>query len=89
MLTREPSETVGLNDRGVVKPGYRADLNLIDLNELRLYAPRVSYDLPADGRRLSQEADGYVSTLVAGKVTYRRGKWTGELPGRLVRGSAA
>jgi len=87
MLTSEPAVTVGLNDRGILKPGYKADLNLIDLDRLQLFAPQVSCDLPAGGRRLSQKADGYVATIVSGQVTYRNGEWTGNLPGRLVRGS--
>lgn len=86
-MTSEPARTVGLNDRGVLKPGYKADVNVIDLENLRLYAPHATYDLPTGGRRLSQKADGYDATIVSGVVTYRHGKATGELPGRLVRGS--
>jgi N-acyl-D-aspartate/D-glutamate deacylase len=85
-LTRKPAEAVRLTDRGVISPGKRADLNLIDLDRLALLAPRTSYDLPALGRRLRQEAKGYVSTIVAGTVTYLDGRPTGALPGRLVRG---
>ena len=86
MQTRGTAETVGLMDRGLVRPGYRADLNVIDLQALDLDAPEVAYDLPAGGRRLIQKARGYVATLVAGQVTYRDGTATGALPGRLVRG---
>jgi N-acyl-D-aspartate/D-glutamate deacylase len=85
-LARDPATTVGLNDRGLVKPGYKADLNVIDMDRLHLHAPHATYDLPAGGRRLSQKADGYVATIVSGKTTYREGKATGALPGRLVRG---
>jgi len=85
-LTHEPAEAVGLKDRGLIRPGYKADLNVIDLERLHLYAPHVTYDLPAGGRRLSQRADGYEATIVSGVVTYRNGRSTGALPGRLVRG---
>jgi N-acyl-D-amino-acid deacylase len=86
MLTQDPAETVGLLDRGVVRPGYKADLNVIDLDRLHLHAPRPKRDLPAGGRRLTQRADGYRTTMVSGAVTYRDGAHTGALPGRLVRG---
>jgi N-acyl-D-aspartate/D-glutamate deacylase len=85
-LTSANAEAVGLNDRGRIAVGRKADLNLIDFDRLRLHAPRAVYDLPAGGRRLTQDADGYVATLVSGEVTYREGEATGHLPGRLVRG---
>ncbi|ATE63957.1 N-acyl-D-amino-acid deacylase family protein [Rhizorhabdus dicambivorans] len=85
-LAHEPALTVGLNDRGLVKPGYKADLNVIDMDRLHLHAPHASYDLPTGGRRLSQRAEGYEATIVSGVVTYRNGVATGALPGRLVRG---
>ena len=85
--TRDTAEAVGLFDRGLVAPGYRADLNVIDYDRLSLSAPEVVYDLPAGGRRLDQRARGYVATIVAGQVTYRDGEPTGALPGRLVRGA--
>lgn len=87
--TRDTAKAVGLLDRGLIAPGYRADLNVIDYDGLRLEAPRVAYDLPAGGRRLTQRADGYVATIVAGVVTQRDGEPTGALPGRLVRGGQA
>jgi N-acyl-D-aspartate/D-glutamate deacylase len=87
MQTRDTARLLGLNDRGVVKPGYRADLNVIDYERLRLHAPEVAYDLPAGGRRLVQRASGYKATIVAGEVTYRDGEATGALPGRLIRGA--
>ncbi len=87
MLTRETARAVSLNDRGILKEGYKADLNVIDMARLHLYAPRTKHDLPANGKRLSQKADGYEATIVSGKVTYRNGVATGELPGRLVRGT--
>jgi N-acyl-D-aspartate/D-glutamate deacylase len=85
MLSREPAELAGLRDRGLVRPGYKADLNVIDLDRLRLHAPHASYDLPTGGRRLSQKADGYEATIVSGVVTYRNGVASGALPGRLQR----
>ncbi len=78
---------MGLRDRGVVAAGYKADLNVIDFDRLSLHAPHVVYDLPAGGRRLMQRAEGYVATVVSGKVVSRDGVATGELPGRLVRGA--
>ncbi|MDZ4372584.1 MAG: amidohydrolase family protein [Phenylobacterium sp.] len=90
MVRKQTSFTagiVGLNDRGVIAPGYRADLNVIDYDRLRLLSPQVAYDLPKGGRRLVQRAEGYTATIVAGEVTYRDGQPTGALPGRLVRGA--
>jgi N-acyl-D-aspartate/D-glutamate deacylase len=84
---RDTAETVGLYDRGVLAPGYRADINVIDYPRLRLKAPSVAYDLPAGGRRLVQRAEGYTATIVAGQVTYRDGEPTDALPGRLLRGA--
>ena len=84
---RDTARTVGLHDRGVLAPGYRADVNVIDFANLRARRPEVRYDLPAGGRRLLQRADGYLHTVVAGVETYRGGEPTGELPGRLVRGA--
>jgi len=89
MQTRDTAEAVGLYDRGLVAPGYRADLNVIHFQRLNLRAPEVAYDLPSGGRRLIQRADGYVATIVAGQVTYRDGEPTGALPGRLLRGAQA
>jgi N-acyl-D-amino-acid deacylase len=88
-LTRATAEVVGLYDRGLLAPGYKADLNIIDFERLRLRAPEVTYDLPAGGRRLVQKAEGYVATVVSGHVVYRDGEHTGSLPGRLVRGPQA
>ncbi|GAC1574618.1 MAG: amidohydrolase family protein [Sphingomicrobium sp.] len=86
-LTSQPAISLGLNDRGVVAPGYKADLNVIDLKRIALHCPTVKADLPAGGKRLSQRSDGYVATIVSGSVTYRNGEATGTLPGRLVRGA--
>jgi N-acyl-D-aspartate/D-glutamate deacylase len=85
-LSRRPAEIVGLRDRGLLAPGYRADLNVIALDTLTLHKPVVVHDLPAGGRRLMQTATGYRATIVDGQVTYRDGVATQALPGRLVRG---
>lgn len=89
MQSHDTAAALGLHDRGLVAPGYRADLNVIDYERLSLESPRVAYDLPAGGRRLIQRAEGYVATIVAGEVTYRDGEPTGTLPGRLLRGAQA
>jgi N-acyl-D-aspartate/D-glutamate deacylase len=85
MQTADTADWMGLADRGRIREGLRADLNVIDHAELRLLAPEVLHDLPAGGRRLVQRAEGYDLTMVAGTVTYRGGVATGELPGRLLR----
>jgi N-acyl-D-aspartate/D-glutamate deacylase len=85
-LTREPASLMGLEDRGLVAEGHRASLNLIDYDKLRLHKPKVVADLPAGGKRLHQLADGYVATIVNGRVIARDGKPTAERPGRLLRG---
>ena len=85
ILTREPAVAIGLRDRGWLKPGYKADINVIDLARLKLHAPLPVCDLPAGGRRLTQKAEGYLATIVSGQVTYREGKPSGALPGRLQR----
>ncbi len=84
---RDTAQLVGLNDRGLIAPGYRADINVIDFDRLRVHQPELLYDLPAGGRRIVQRADGYVHTFVAGTETYAEGEATGELPGRLIRGA--
>jgi N-acyl-D-aspartate/D-glutamate deacylase len=87
--TSATARTVGLLDRGVVAPGYRADVNVIDFEHLRARRPEMQHDLPAGGKRLVQGADGYVATLVAGEVTYENGESRDPLPGRLIRGPQA
>ena len=84
---RATARTVGLLDRGVLAPGYKADLNLIDFDRLRTRRPEMRFDLPAGGKRLLQRAEGYVATIVSGEVVYEGGEHTGALPGRLVRGA--
>jgi len=85
LQTGRTAEAYGLNDRGTIALGKRADLNVIDLEALALHAPRMVHDLPAGGRRLVQHADGYRYTVVAGEVTFEDGEPTGARPGRLVR----
>ena len=86
MLTKDPADLFDMSDRGLVTEGLRADLNVIDLARLKLDVPRVEHDLPTGAPRLLQSAEGYVATLVAGKVTSREGVDTGARPGGLVRG---
>ena len=87
--TQATARAVGLFDRGVLAPGYRADLNVIDFDRLQARRPEMRFDLPAGGKRLVQSADGYVATMVAGQVTYEHGEPSASLPGRLVRGPQA
>ncbi|WP_298304615.1 amidohydrolase family protein [uncultured Erythrobacter sp.] len=83
---RDTAVLYGLEDRGVIAPGYMADLNVIDLDRLTLGKPWLAFDLPAGGKRLLQKAQGYDYTIKNGAVTFEDGKWTGEAPGGLVRG---
>lgn len=85
-LTSVPARVAGLADRGRIAVGYKADLNVIDHDRLRLHKPVITYDLPAGGRRLDQTADGYVATIVSGEVIAEDGKPTDARPGKLVRG---
>lgn len=80
------AKAYGLLDRGMVRPGYRADINVIDHDSLAVLAPTVVHDLPAGGRRLTQGATGYRHTFVRGVETVADGELTGERPGRLLRG---
>ena len=84
--SRKTALSVGLYDRGVIAPGYKADLNVIDHAALRLHKPVISHDLPAGGRRLDQTAEGYVATVVSGQVIAENGGPTDARPGKLVRG---
>ncbi|MEM7002747.1 MAG: amidohydrolase family protein [Pseudomonadota bacterium] len=86
-LTQDTARMYGLYDRGVIQPGYKADLNLIDFEVLGLRSPEMVYDLPAGGKRLIQKADGYLATICGGQVTYEHGEHTGAMPGRLLRGA--
>ena len=84
---RDTAHAVGLDDRGVIAPGYKADLNVIDVDRVRLRRPEMRFDLPGGGRRLLQRAEGYLHTFVSGLEVYRDGEPTEDLPGRLVRGA--
>ncbi len=85
--SRDTAVALGLNDRGLLVPGYKADLNVIDFDGLQLRAPEIRHDLPAGGRRLLQRADGYLHTLVAGTSIFESGEPTGATPGQLLRGA--
>ena len=78
---------VGLHDRGMLAPGMKADVNLIDLDRLAIGAPEMAFDLPAGGKRLLQRATGYCATVLSGEVTFEEGESTGALPGALIRGA--
>jgi N-acyl-D-amino-acid deacylase len=84
-LTREPAMLMGLSDRGLVAPGYRAHLNVIDYDRLAIQKPEVVCDLPDGGRRLHQRAKGYVATIVDGLAIVRDGEATSQRPGKLIR----
>jgi N-acyl-D-aspartate/D-glutamate deacylase len=85
-ITQRTAAHVGWLDRGVLAPGYLADVNVIDMRALKLGKPWLAFDLPAGGRRLLQKADGYVATIKSGRVTFREGAMQGPTPGGLVRG---
>ena len=89
MLTQKAARAVGLNDRGLLRPGYKADVNIIDMDRLAIDLPTIVHDLPAGGRRLDQSARGYDATIVSGQVIRRHDAATDALPGRLVRGAQA
>jgi N-acyl-D-aspartate/D-glutamate deacylase len=91
LVKRQTSETAGFfgfHDRGVLKPGLKADVNVIDFQSMRLHVPEVRYDLPTGGRRLVQRVEGYRSTFVSGIETFANGEYTGATPGKLVRARA-
>ncbi|MBK9262585.1 MAG: amidohydrolase family protein [Polyangiaceae bacterium] len=85
MQAFDTARHLGLHDRGAIAPGQKADINIIDLDNLRLLHPAMKRDLPAGGQRLMQHAEGYVATLVSGTVVAEHGRFTGQTPGRLVR----
>ena len=78
---------MGLDDRGILAPGFKADVNVIDMDRLALHYPEVRYDLPSGARRIAQRASGYKATIVSGVITRVDGEPTGALPGRLIRGT--
>jgi N-acyl-D-amino-acid deacylase len=84
--THDTAQIYGMKDRGLLKPGYLADINIIDFDKLSLPSPYVAFDLPAGGRRLVQTANGYLATIKSGQVIMENGEKTGNLPGKLVRG---
>jgi N-acyl-D-aspartate/D-glutamate deacylase len=84
---RDTARAVGLRDRGVLAPGYRADVNVIEMGRLGLRRPEMYFDLPGGGRRLLQRAEGYLHTFVRGQETYADGQPTDALPGGLIRGA--
>jgi N-acyl-D-aspartate/D-glutamate deacylase len=86
LQTRRTAELYGFRDRGLLAPGFLADVNVIDHEALALEPPEMVYDLPADGKRLIQRARGYVATIKSGTVVREHDESTGELPGRLLRG---
>ncbi len=86
---RDTALLYGLSDRGLIAPGYLADINVIDLDKLKLGRPWLAFDLPAGGKRLLQKADGYAATIKSGQVTFRDGAYLGVHPGKLVRGPQA
>ena len=83
---RDTAVLYGLEDRGVLAPGYLADLNVIDMDAIKLGKPWLAFDLPAGGKRLLQKADGYVATIKSGEVTFRDGAMQGPTPGGVIRG---
>ena len=84
--SHDTARLVGLEDRGTLEPGMRADVNLIDFDRVGMRHPEIVYDLPAGGKRLIQRATGYVTTVQSGEVTFENGEATGALPGALIRG---
>jgi len=86
LQTSDTAKLYGLGDRGMLKPGMKADVNVIDLDALKLHAPQMVFDLPAGGRRLIQRAEGYKYTVLSGEVTFQDGTPTEAMPGKLVRG---
>ena len=88
-MTSDTASLYGLGDRGLLAPGKKGDLNVIDLDRLEVRLPEMVNDLPAGAARFIQRARGYEATVVSGEVTFREGEHTGRLPGRLVRGARA
>ena len=89
MQTHDTARCVGLDDRGTLEVGMKADLNLIDFEQLQLETPQIIFDLPAGGRRMFQGATGYVATIVSGEIIMEHGDYTGAGPGALIRGPQA
>ena len=87
-LTSETADFFGFHDRGRLAVGKKADVNVLDLDTLRLHHPELRNDLPAGGKRLVQRVDGYAATIVAGQAIFEHGEETGARPGKLVRSAA-
>jgi N-acyl-D-aspartate/D-glutamate deacylase len=83
--TSETADFFSLSDRGRLKPGLRADVNVIDFERLQVQKPELVHDMPANGRRFVQKVDGYEATIVAGTPIFEHGEHTGALPGKLIR----
>jgi len=86
MLTSDPAQFYSLNDRGLLSAGKKADINIIDIENLKLKTPHIVHDLPGGGSRFLQDAEGIVATFVSGQPIYEQGEATGSLPGKLIRG---
>jgi len=89
MMTLDGAKAVGLHDRGVLKAGFKADINVIDFDALKLHAPEFVADLPSGATRLMQPVSGFRATIVDGVITREYDKATGQLPGRLLRRRSA
>ena len=87
MQTFDTSQLLGINDRGLLVEGLKADINIIDFDNLSIHEPEIVNDLPAGGRRLVQKASGYSYTIVSGEVAFKDGEATGKLNGQLIRSS--
>lgn len=85
MHTAEPARVVGFLDRGLIQPGLKGDINVIDLDALEIHRPRIEHDLPTGAPRWQQWVSGYDMTIISGEVTFEKNVPTGRLPGRLVR----
>ena len=86
-LTTDPADLVGLKDRGVLAPGFKADINVIDFDRLNIHRPYMVHDLPHGAKRLLQKAEGYKAKIVSGQTVMRDNEATGALPGQLLRGA--
>ena len=86
-MTGDAAAAVGLLDRGILAPGYKADVNVIDHERLTIKKPVMRHDLPLGAKRLVQKAEGYVATIKTGQITWREGEPTKALPGKLIRGA--
>jgi N-acyl-D-aspartate/D-glutamate deacylase len=89
MITLAPAVAWGFTDRGLVRQGCIADLNVFDPQTIKPQIPTIEYDLPTGARRLKQKSDGILATVIGGKVAFRNGEHTGALPGKLLRSSPA